>query len=191
MPPALPCIEQLLTYACNMPTLSAQRVRTSVRLLLSLFLVVCIFVFSQGRQNHSDKQTPVLATLNACLNAASAACILAGYAFISRSKRVAHRVCMTLALGLSIAFLVSYVAYHASVGHVSYMGHGFAKGVYFAVLIPHVLLAAASLPFIILTALRAMRGQFDRHVKLARFTLPLWLYVSLSGVLVYIQLYGY
>ena len=98
---------------------------------------------------------------------------------------------MTLALGLSIAFLVSYVAYHASVGHVSYMGHGFAKGVYFAVLIPHVLLAAASLPFIILTALRAMRGQFDRHVKLARFTLPLWLYVSLSGVLVYIQLYGY
>lgn len=130
-----------------------------------------------------------LAELNAVLNAAATLCLVLGYAFI-RNKRVgAHRLSMLSALALSAGFLVSYLVHHARVGSVAFPGTGFWRGVYLAILIPHIVLSAVVVPLALLTAYRALRGRFERHRSLARVTLPIWLYVSLSGVVVYFMLY--
>jgi uncharacterized membrane protein YozB (DUF420 family) len=130
-----------------------------------------------------------LPTLNAALNALSAVLLLAGWASIRRRRIGAHRACMLAALACSMLFLVSYVIYHARAGSVPFTGTGWLRTVYFAVLIPHVLLAAVILPLALLTAARALRGEFARHAALARITLPIWLYVSVTGVIVYLMLY--
>ena len=130
-----------------------------------------------------------LPTLNAALNATSACFLIAGYAFV-RSRRVGkHRISMILALVVSAAFLVSYLVYHYKVGSVSFTGQGWVRPVYFTVLISHIVLAAVILPLAIVTLRRALRGDFARHQRIARVTLPLWLYVSVTGVLIYLMLY--
>jgi putative membrane protein len=130
-----------------------------------------------------------LPTLNASLNALASVFLVAGYVMI-RSRRIdAHRRCMLSALGTSALFLVSYVIYHASAGSVPFRGTGAVRVVYFAVLIPHIILAAAILPLALLTAARGLRGDYARHVRIARWTLPIWLYVSVTGVIVYLMLY--
>ena len=130
-----------------------------------------------------------LPTLNAALNATSALLLGLGYAAI-RARRVAvHRVVMLLAVTVSTAFLVSYVVYHAQVGSVRYQGTGWARPVYFTILASHTVLAVAVVPLVALTLARALRGRFERHAALARFTLPVWLYVSVTGVVVYLMLY--
>ena len=130
-----------------------------------------------------------LPTLNALLNSVSALLLAAGYIMVRRGRIDAHRVCMLGAFGTSTLFLISYVIYHANVGSVAFTGVGVIRTVYFAVLISHIILAAAILPLAILTLLRALRGQFDRHQRIARWTLPIWLYVSVTGVVVYVMLY--
>jgi len=130
-----------------------------------------------------------LPTLNAWLNATSAVLLVLGYAFI-RSKRVsAHRLCMLLALASSTAFLISYLYYHAQVGSVRFQGQGWVRAVYFTILLTHTVLAAAIVPLALVTLVRALREQFDRHRRIARWTLPLWLYVSVTGVVIYWMLY--
>ena len=130
-----------------------------------------------------------LPTLNASLNALAAVFLVAGYVMI-RSRRIdAHRRCMLSALGTSALFLISYVIYHANAGSVPFRGTGAIRVVYFAVLIPHVILAAAILPLALVTTARGLRGDYTRHVRIARWTLPLWLYVSVTGVIVYLMLY--
>jgi len=108
---------------------------------------------------------------------------------IRRGRVLAHKTCMGLAFACSTAFLVSYVIYHVRVGSVPFRGQGWIRPVYFALLISHVVLAAAILPLAVVTLSRALREQFDRHKRIARWTLPLWLYVSVTGVVIYFLLY--
>ncbi len=130
-----------------------------------------------------------LATLNALMNALASVCLVTGYVFIRRGKRQQHRAFMLAAFAFSVAFLIGYLIHHARVGNVPFRGRGWVRPVYFAILIPHVALAAPVVPLALITLARALRGRFDRHKKLARVTLPIWLYVSASGVIVYLMLY--
>ena len=130
-----------------------------------------------------------LPALNASLNAISTVLLLTGYVFIRRRERQKHKACMIAALVTSTLFLTSYVIYHAQVGSVPFKGTGWIRTVYFAVLIPHVILAAAIVPPILITASRGLSAKYDKHRRIARWTLPLWLYVSITGVIVYLMLY--
>ncbi len=129
------------------------------------------------------------AALNASLNAISAILLSTGYLMIRRGRILAHKSCMGLAFASSTVFLVSYVLYHAKVGSVPFRGQGWIRPVYFALLASHTVLAAAIVPLAVITLSRALREQFDRHKRIARWTLPLWLYVSVTGVVVYFLLY--
>lgn len=130
-----------------------------------------------------------LPTLNAVLNATSAVLLLTGWWLIRRGRRVAHRRAMLAALATSTLFLVSYLAYHFEVGSVRFTGQGPVRTVYLAILISHTVLAVAIVPLVLVTLARALRGRFEAHRALARITLPLWLWVSSSGVVVYWMLY--
>jgi putative membrane protein len=130
-----------------------------------------------------------LATLNASLNAASTAFLAAGFYFIRRKEVARHRFCMLTAFGISCVFLVSYLIHHARVGSVPFRGPDALRPLYFAVLVPHVILAAAVPVLAVITIRRALKGDFARHRRIARFTWPVWLYVSVTGVIVYFMLY--
>lgn len=130
-----------------------------------------------------------LPLLNACLNALSATLLLAGYAFIRRGRVARHKACMAAAIVVSALFLATYVLYHYRVGSVRFTATGWPRTVYFAILITHTPLAALVLPLALVTAARALRGRFEKHVRIARWTLPVWLYVSVTGVLIYLMLY--
>jgi putative membrane protein len=130
-----------------------------------------------------------LPTVNACLNSASAVLLLAGYRFIRRREIFRHRACMILAFVCSSAFLFFYIYYHSHVGVVRFTGQGWIRPVYFTLLTTHTILAVAILPLAILTLTRALQERFDRHRRIARWTLPLWLYVSVTGVIIYWLLY--
>jgi uncharacterized membrane protein YozB (DUF420 family) len=130
-----------------------------------------------------------LPALNATLNLTSAILIGTGYYFIRRRNIRAHKACMVTALITSTAFLTSYVIYHLNVGSVPFTKHGWIRPVYFLVLIPHVLLAIVILPFILRTAYLGLSSRFDKHVRVARWTFPVWMYVSVTGVIVYLMLY--
>ncbi len=127
--------------------------------------------------------------LNATLNSISAVLLAAGYLQIRRRRVAAHRACMLAAFAVSTAFLVSYLVYHAHAGSVPFRRQGWIRPVYFSILISHIVLAAAILPMAILTLYRAWRERFEAHRRLARWTLPVWLYVSVTGVVVYLMLY--
>jgi uncharacterized membrane protein YozB (DUF420 family) len=130
-----------------------------------------------------------LPALNATLNGAAGLFLLAGYVFIRRRQIAAHRACMLSAFAASTLFLLSYVVYHAHVGSKPFPGSGPIRALYFVILITHVVLAAAILPMAIATLARALRGRFVFHVRIARWTLPIWLYVSVTGVVIYGMLY--
>jgi len=130
-----------------------------------------------------------LPALNALLNTASAVLLVTGYRLIRRGRREAHRKAMTAALAVSVLFLASYLVYHAQVGSVRFTKTGWVRPVYFTILISHTVLAACVAPMALVTVWRAWKGRFERHRKLARITLPLWLYVSVTGVIVYLMLY--
>jgi uncharacterized membrane protein YozB (DUF420 family) len=127
--------------------------------------------------------------INASLNSASALFLAIGYLFIRRRYVAAHRLCMLSALVTSTLFLVTYLTYHFQVGSVSFEGQGWIRPLYFSILISHTILASAIVPLVLLTLVRAFRGRFERHRRIARWTLPLWLYVSVTGVIVYWMLY--
>ena len=126
--------------------------------------------------------------LNATLNGLSAALLIAGFVLIRQGRKEAHRACMVSALAVSALFLISYLAYHAQAGSTRYAGEGALRGLYLAILVSHSILAAVVPPMAILTVWRALKGQFDRHRRLARVTFPIWLYVSVTGVVIYLML---
>ena len=130
-----------------------------------------------------------LPALNASLNAISTVLLVTGWVLIKRGDRRKHKACMISALVTSALFLTSYVIYHLNVGSVPFQKTGWIRTLYFAVLIPHVILAAAIVPMILVTVSRAWSRRFDKHRRIARWTLPLWLYVSITGVIVYLMLY--
>ena len=133
--------------------------------------------------------TIFLPTLNAGLNFASAAFLALGYFFIRRKIISAHRFCMIMAFSVSTAFLISYLTYHARVGSVPYTGQGVLRTVYFAILTSHTILAAVIVPLVLRTLYLAVKGRFEAHRRWARWTLPLWFYVSVTGVVIYKMLY--
>jgi uncharacterized membrane protein YozB (DUF420 family) len=130
-----------------------------------------------------------LPALNATLNGAAAVLLALGYAFIRARKREAHRWCMLGALVMSALFLTSYVVYHANVGSKPFAGVGAIRYVYFTILITHVVLAAAIVPLVVMTVWRAFANRFAEHRRIARITWPLWMYVSVTGVVIYLMLY--
>jgi len=130
-----------------------------------------------------------LPTVNAILNASSAACLFVGWLLIRSGRREAHRRAMLAALACSALFLVSYLAYHSLVGSVRFTGEGTIRTIYFAILISHTILAVVIVPLVLLTLVRALNRHFAAHRAVARLTLPLWGWVSLSGVAVYWMLY--
>jgi len=130
-----------------------------------------------------------LPALNAALNATSAVLLLLGWRLIRRGRIEAHRRAMLAAVASSTLFLVSYVAYHAQVGSVRFQGRGALRVVYFTILTTHTILAVAIVPLVLVTLVRALQARFDRHRRLARITLPLWSYVSVTGVVIYWMLY--
>lgn len=131
----------------------------------------------------------VLATVNAGLNAAATACLIAGFLLVRAGRLVAHRRAMLGAFGFSSLFLVTYLAHHVRVGSVAYAGTGALRVIYFSLLVPHVLLAMAVVPLALVTLSRGLADQRPAHRRLARVTLPIWLYVSASGVVLYFLLY--
>ncbi len=132
---------------------------------------------------------PALPSLNAALNATSAVLATTGYWLIRRGHRQAHRLAMLGAFATSCLFLVGYLTYHFQVGSVRFAGRGLIRSAYFALLLSHTLLAAVIVPLVVVTLSRGLRGRLEAHRHIARYTLPLWLWVSVSGVLVYWMLY--
>ena len=127
--------------------------------------------------------------LNACLNATSAVLLFTGYTFIRSRNVAAHRACQTAALVVSLLFLASYLTYHYHHGSTRFQGTGIVRPIYFTILTSHTILAIVIVPLVTLTFYRALRNDFARHRRIARITLPLWLYVSITGVIVYLMLY--
>jgi putative membrane protein len=127
--------------------------------------------------------------LNACLNATSFVLLSAGYFFIRSGKVSAHRACQISALCVSILFLASYLTYHFNHGTTRFQGTGLSRPIYFTILTSHTILAIVIVPLVAMTFYRAFRMDFVKHRRIARLTLPLWLYVSITGVIVYLMLY--
>jgi uncharacterized membrane protein YozB (DUF420 family) len=133
--------------------------------------------------------------LNATLNASSGVCLIAGLYFILTSQIAKHRVCMLAASTISAIFLVSYVTHHVirtsifGLGPTKFTGEGIARPIYFTILTSHTLMAVAVAPFVVLTLWRGLKGRYDQHKRIARLVYPVWLFVSASGVAVYIMLY--
>ncbi|HXM19900.1 MAG TPA: DUF420 domain-containing protein [Terriglobales bacterium] len=134
-------------------------------------------------------QYAIFPVIDASLNGTSAVLLLVGRGFIKRGRMAAHRAVMIAALASSSIFLACYLYYHWHVGSVHFQGQGWSRPVYFSILISHTILAAAIVPMIIITLSRALRERFDRHRAIARWTYPLWMYVSVTGVIVYFMLY--
>ena len=130
-----------------------------------------------------------LPAVNASLNALATLCIVSGFIFIKRGNKRAHIACMVSALVISAAFLTCYLIYHYAHPTTKFAHEGWPKTVYFIILFTHIPLAAAVVPMVLMTVIPAFRQRFDRHKRIARWTLPVWLYVSVTGVLVYLMLY--
>ena len=134
-------------------------------------------------------QYAIFPALNATLNGVSALLLITGRWLISRRRIAAHRAVMLAALAASTLFLISYLYYHAHVGSVHFRGQGWIRPLYFTILTSHTILAAVIVPLVIITLSRALHERFDRHRAIARWTFPLWLYVSVTGVVIYVMLY--
>jgi putative membrane protein len=130
-----------------------------------------------------------LPTLNAALNGLAAALLITGWVFIRRREIARHRLCMLSAFGVSVLFLASYLVYHYHVGSVRFPDLGWVRTLYLGILLTHTVLAAAVPVLAVLTLLRAFQERFDRHRRIARWTLPIWIYVSITGVVIYWMLY--
>lgn len=159
--------------------------------LVSALVVLTVAFLLLGRQRKIERgyEVSALPTLNAFLNGTSAVLLTVGYVFIRLKKVTAHKTCMLTAFGVSSLFLISYLIYHYHVGSVLFGGTGWIRPVYFTLLISHIVLAVCIVPLALITIYRAWTEQFEKHMRIARWTLPLWLYVSVTGVIVYWMLY--
>jgi putative membrane protein len=157
---------------------------------------------TESRRRRSESRAPskigydnsvtayhVLAPINSILNSIAAVLLTAGFYCIRRHWIRAHRACMLGALGVSTTFFISYCVYHYEVGDVRFQGYGMVRPFYFSILISHITLAAAIVPLALITVTRALRGNFVKHRRIARWTWPIWIYVSITGVVVYLMCY--
>jgi putative membrane protein len=157
-------------------------------LTLFVFAAVAVVLYAMPGRTAPGAPGP-LATVNAVLNGAATLFLLAGFYFIKRRAFPAHRACMIAAFSISSLFLVTYLLHHASVGTVKFQGTGPVRTLYFSLLIPHIVLAGPVVPLALYTLYRGATQRFAAHRKIARITLPVWLFVSASGVIVYFMLY--
>lgn len=127
--------------------------------------------------------------IDATLNGTAALLLATGYVFIRRRNVPAHRACMLAAFAVSTLFLGCYLYYHFNVGRTTFSGQGWIRPVYFAILLSHTILAVTVVPLVLVTLVHALRGRLSKHVRIARWTLPIWFYVSVTGVLIYWLLY--
>lgn len=153
-------------------------------------LIVCIFIAPRANVELGFN-IKILPLAEAVLNATTFVLLLGSFYFIRHGKRQAHKVCNLTAVGLSVLFLITYLVYHALSEQAHYGGRGFIRGVYFFLLITHIILSAVIVPLVLITLVRALKGNFPRHKKIARITWPLWLYVTFSGVVVYLMMAPY
>ena len=133
--------------------------------------------------------TKYLPSVNATLNGTSAILLAIGHRYIQRKETTAHRLCMLAACATSVVFLVGYLVLHSLVGMTRYTGQGWIRPAYFAILATHTVLAACVVPLAVITLTFSLRGLFVQHARIARWTFPIWLYVSVTGVIVYVVLY--
>ncbi len=136
-----------------------------------------------------DPQYAIFPVINASLNGLAAVLLLAGRRFIAQQRREAHRNTMIAAFVTSSLFLISYLYYHAHVGSVAFQGHGLVRPIYFTLLISHMILAIVLVPMVLLSLRRGLAARYAAHRAIARWTYPIWLYVSVTGVIVYLMLY--
>jgi len=136
-----------------------------------------------------ESPVPIFPALNACLNATSGVLILLGFVFAKRHRVAAHKACMFAAIGVSLVFLASYIWYHAHYGSRPFPGTGWIRPVYFTILISHTTLAVSLVPLVVVTVRRGLKNDVERHRRIAKVTWPIWMYVSVSGVVVYLMLY--
>jgi putative membrane protein len=172
-------------------TLSGEslRVRLTITALSgAVFLLVALSVYLLPAGREVERPS-ALATLNAVLNGAASVFLTLGLVFVKRKNLVWHRRSMLAAFGISSLFLLTYLLHHSRVGAVPFLGQGWIRWAYFSLLIPHVVLAAAVVPLALLTAYRGWTDRIELHRAIAKFTLPIWLFVSVSGVVVYFMLY--
>jgi len=170
---------------------SNRTVLTSIVILSAgiLYFLFWLIYLRDPTPGESSLDVSFLPAVNALLNSMSASCLILGYLAIRKGNRTRHIKLMLSALTFSSLFLISYLTYHAFHGDTSFQGEGWLRPLYFFILISHILLSAVVLPLVLTTVYFAATGNFNRHPKIARVTLPLWLYVSVSGVLVYLMLY--
>ena len=187
-PPPEPLVTSPTVPADNQQGESSQVKMAVVALTGLVFLLIAVVIYMLPNQGHSGGPSP-LATLNAFLNASATVCLVFGWVFIKTGNVLLHRRSMLAAFGISSMFLLTYLLHHAQVGSVPFRGTGTLRVVYFSLLIPHILLSAAVVPMALLTIYRGWTQRITLHKKIARVTLPLWLYVSISGVCVYYMLY--
>lgn len=158
-------------------------------LSIGVSLAVIIAIALGPAASAAPHQPTFLARVNVALNASAGVFLLAGFVFVRAGKVAQHKRCMLTAFGLSSAFLVSYLLHHAQVGSIPFRGTGALRTLYFGILIPHILLAAGIVPLALFTLYRGWTGRIAAHRRIARYTFPLWLFVSVSGVVVYAMLY--
>jgi len=149
-------------------------------------IVVSILMLLPGQQVFGDLS--ILPFFHACLNGLTAIFLITGFILIMNKKRTAHKFCMITALSLSSIFLVSYVIYHFNAGHVVYQGTGTIRTIYLSILVSHIILATAILPLALFSVYRGLTNQLEKHRKIVRWTLPIWLYVAITGVVIYVMM---
>lgn len=159
--------------------------------IISIVVPVLVAILIYTPAFHLNVDVSFLPALNAILNSTVTVLLLLGYYFIRNKNRKAHKLSMLSAFSLSALFLISYIVYHSSTEETTFGGEGPVRYVYFIILITHIILAAAIMPFILITLSRALSERFDRHRKIARITFPLWLYVSVTGVIIYFMISPY
>jgi putative membrane protein len=175
-----------------MQIIQNDKVYFRIILVISIIIPVAVFVLLQlpaGALGNFDAH--ILPALNAGINSTVTFCLLAGYYFILKKNQIAHKRFMLAAFILSALFLVSYIVYHAQVKEAHYGGAGLMKYIYFFLLITHILLSGIIVPMVLITIYRSTTGQIEKHRKIAKITLPLWLYVSITGVIIYFMISPY
>ncbi len=158
---------------------------------IAIPVVVAILMLIPGREKSEGSVLSNLPLFHAILNASTAFCLIIGYLFIAQKKIQLHRLSMIGAFVLSSVFLVSYVIYHATHPPTKFGGEGFIRPIYFFILISHIILAAAIVPLALFSIYYGIQNKIDKHKKVTKYTLPIWLYVAITGVVVYVMMSPY
>ncbi len=159
-------------------------------IVISIFLPLAVALLFKIRIPNVEPLS-FLPPIYACINALTALTLIFGVIAIKKGNRKLHEILMKTSIGLSVLFLLMYIAYHSTSDPTSFGGYGYLKTVYFFILISHIILSVAIIPLVLISFVRALSEEYDKHKKIAKITLPIWLYVAISGVIVYLMISPY